>query len=172
LKSGENQLSKEGRELQEEAIPTPIVLEPIAIVKNEIKEMGMHCWKDIVSEIVFSHGLENATEGLDDFSHIIVLFWMHRSHAWNKSMSKTHPQRRQDLPLVGVFTTRSPVRPNPLGIAVVQLLERRGNVLKVMGLDAINGTPVVDIKAYFPSDAVTQSRVPNWVHKLHHTDTN
>ena len=157
---------------QEEAIPTPIVLEPIATVKNEIKEMGMHCWKDIVSEIVFNRDFESAMEGLEDFSHMIVIFWMHRSPAWNMSMSKTHPQRRQDLPLVGVFATRSPVRPNPLGIAVVKLLERRGNVLKVMGLDAIDGTPVVDIKAYFPSDAVALSRVPDWVHKLHHTDTN
>ena len=157
---------------KEETRPTPIVLEPIATVKNEITEAGMRRWKEIVSEIVFNPGFESAMDGLDDFSHIIVLFWMHRSPAWNKSMSKTRPQRRQDLPLVGVFSTRSPVRPNPLGIAAVKLLERRGSILKVIGLDAIDGTPVVDIKAYLPSDAVAQYSVPGWVHKLHHPDTN
>jgi tRNA-Thr(GGU) m(6)t(6)A37 methyltransferase TsaA len=172
LKFDEHQRPKKERELdQEEARPAPIVLKPIATVKNEIKEMGKRCWKEIVSEIVFNPGFEGAMDGLDDFSHIIVLFWMHRSHAWESSMSKTHPQGRPDLPLVGVFATRSPVRPNPLGVAVVKLLERRGNVLRVVGLDAIDGTPVVDIKAYFPSDAAAQATVPDWVHKLHHLDT-
>ncbi len=156
---------------QEEARPAPIVLKPIATVRNDIKAMGTRHWKEIVSEIVFNPGYEGAIDGLEDFSHIIVLFWMHRAPAWDNSMSKTHPQMRRDLPLVGILATRSPVRPNPIGVAVVKLLKRSGNILKVAGLDAIDGTPVVDIKAYFPIDEAAQARVPDWVHKLRHLDT-
>jgi tRNA (Thr-GGU) A37 N-methylase len=71
---------------------------------------------------------------------------------------------------VGVLATRSPVRPNPLGITVVKLLEKRGNVLKVIGLDAIDGTPVVDIKPCLPGDSVTQIEVPDWINKLRQCD--
>lgn len=144
----------------------PIALRPIATVKNNVKEARKRDWAQVVSELVFNPGFEDAMDGLEDFSHIIVLFWMHRSPSWERSMSKIHPQMRPDLPLVGVLATRSPVRPNPLGMAVVRLLERRGNLLKVIGLDAIDGTPVVDIKPYFPKDPAAPARVPNWVHKL------
>jgi tRNA-Thr(GGU) m(6)t(6)A37 methyltransferase TsaA len=144
----------------------PIVLKPIARVRNDVKEIGMRCWKDTVSEIVFESDYVDALDNLDTFSHIIVIFWMHRSPEWDRSRSRIHPQRRQDLPLVGVFATRSPVRPNPLGMAIVKLLERNGNVLKVAGLDAIDGTPVVDIKTYFPGDAVGRIQVPDWVRRL------
>ena len=145
----------------------PIVLKPIATVKNNVKEVGKRDWAQVESDLVFDHSFEDAMDGLEDFSHIIVLFWMHRSPAWEFSMSKTHPQMRKDLPLVGVLATRSPVRPNPLGIAVVRLLERKGNVIKVIGLDAIDGTPVMDIKPYLPGDSATQAKVPDWVRELH-----
>ncbi len=144
----------------------PIVLKPIATVKNSVREIGKRGWAEVVSELVFDPSFEDAMDGLEDFSHIVVLYWMHRSPAWERSMSKTHPQMRPDLPLVGVLATRSPVRPNPLGMRVVRLLERRGNMLKVIGLDAIDGTPVVDIKPYLPSDLAAQARTPDWVQKL------
>lgn len=143
----------------------PIVLRTIATVKNNVKEMGKRGWAQVVSELVFDPSFKDAMDGLEDFSHIIVLFWMHRSPTWECSMSKIHPRGRSDLPLLGVLATRSPVRPNPLGMAVVRLLERRGNVLKVIGLDAIDGSPVVDIKPYFPNDSSAQATAPNWVHK-------
>jgi tRNA-Thr(GGU) m(6)t(6)A37 methyltransferase TsaA len=77
-----------------------------------------------------------------------------------------HPKRNQNLPLVGVFATRSPVRPNPMGMATVKLLEHRDNVLKVIGLDAIDGTPVLDIKPYIPgSDSPAAARTPDWLSK-------
>jgi tRNA-Thr(GGU) m(6)t(6)A37 methyltransferase TsaA len=156
----EKKLNQQGENL------APIALKPIARVKNDVEEIGIRCWKDVVSEIVFEPGFEDALDSIDSFSHIIVIFWMHRSPAWDNSMSKTHPQRRQDLPLVGIFATRSPVRPNPLGIATVRLLERKGNVLKVAGLDAVNNTPVMDIKTYFPGDSIADIKVPDWVYKL------
>ena len=146
---------------------SPVVLKPIGTVKNEVKEIGKHGWDQIVSEIVVQADLVDTLDGLEEFSHIVVVFWMHLSPSGENAAHQTHPQMRPDLPLVGVFATRSPVRPNPLGISVVKLLERRDNILKVMGLDAIDGTPVVDIKPYLPRDAVPQIKVPEWVHKLH-----
>ena len=146
---------------------TPIVLKPIARVKNNIQEKRKHHWGQVVSELVFDPSFEDALDGLEEFSHVIVIFYMHRSQAWEHSMSKTHPQMRPELPLVGVFATRSPVRPNPLGMTVVRLLERKGNVLRVIGLDALDNTPVVDIKGYFSSDSAAEAQVPAWVHKLH-----
>ena len=72
--------------------------------------------------------------------------------------------RREDLPLVGLFATRSPRRPNPIGVTTVRLLERRGNVLRVLGLDALDGTPVLDIKPYLPyGDCIQDTHVPEWV---------
>ena len=168
MMTGEHQEKYQEPELNKKrAEEAPIVLKPIARVRNDVKEIGMRCWKDTVSEIVFEPDYVDALDNLDTFSHIIVIFWMHRSPVWDNSSSRIHPQRRQDLPLVGVFATRSPVRPNPLGMAIVKLLERKGNVLKVAGLDAIDGTPVVDIKTYFPGDSIDHIQVPGWVRQLH-----
>ncbi len=144
-----------------------LALEPIAIVKNDVKEIGRHDWEKIVSELIVRPDLEDALDSLEKFSHLVVIFWMHLSPPGENAPHKTHPQKRTDLPLVGVFATRSPIRPNPLGVTIVKLLEKSGNVLKVIGLDAINGTPVVDIKPYLPGDSVSKIEVPDWVHKLH-----
>jgi len=71
---------------------------------------------------------------------------------------------KPELPLVGRFATRSPSRPNPVGQATVKLLERHDNILKVKGLDAIDGTPVIDIKPYLPGyDSADGAKVPLWM---------
>jgi len=73
-----------------------------------------------------------------------------------------------ESPLVGRLATRSPSRPNPVGQSVVQLLEQQGNILKVRGLDAIDGTPVIDIKPYIPKyDSAPDARVPEWITSKH-----
>jgi len=145
---------------------SPMMLRSIGTVKNDIHEPGTRDWAHTMSEIECDPVCGEALDGLEEFSHITVIFWMHRASAWEPSTSKVHPQRRTDLPLVGVFATHSPYRPNPLGITVVKLMERRRNVLKVVGLDAINGTPVVDIKPHFPEVEIAEIRVPNWVFQL------
>ena len=71
---------------------------------------------------------------------------MHRANVM-KGL-RIHPQGRKEIAKVGVFATRSPCRPNPIGVTVVKLIERRHNVLKVKGLDAVNNTPILDIKPY------------------------
>lgn len=143
-----------------------IKLNAIAIVRNEIFETGFRDYTETISDIILDQHFEHALDGLEQFSHLIILFWMHRSPAWDISMLKTHPQRREDLPLVGIFSTRSPLRPNPIGITVVKLLKQEGNILNVKGLDAIDGTPVLDIKPHFPPRIKGKIRVPDWVYKL------
>ena len=142
----------------------PITLEPIGEVRNKISQPMRQGWGEVVSELVLKPELEEALEGLEQFSHIIVVFWMHKAPLYHPT--KIHLQGRQDLPLVGLFATRSPHRPNPVGVSVVELLERHRNILKVKGLDALNGTPVIDIKPYLPGDKVGEARTPKWVREL------
>ncbi len=107
----------------------------------------------------------DALDKLDEYSHITVLYWMHIQGG--EPPTKVHPQHREDLPMVGLFASRSPQRPNPLGKTIVRLLERKGNVLKVQGLDAIDGSPVIDIKPYMPGiDSVDNAKVSSWQNKL------
>ena len=149
---------------------TAMTLEPIAMVKNDVKEMGRRDWDKVVSQLIVRPDFADALEGLKEFSHLIVLFWFHLSPAGENAAHKTHPQMKPDLPLVGVFATRSPVRPNPLGMAVVKLQGQVKNVLIVTGLDALDGTPILDIKPYLPGDSVAKIKVPDWVHKLRQPD--
>ncbi|MEA2089508.1 MAG: tRNA (N6-threonylcarbamoyladenosine(37)-N6)-methyltransferase TrmO [Thermoproteota archaeon] len=98
------------------------------------------------AEIVIFDEYEGGLKDIEGFSHLHILYWLHKSKGYSLSVrtpwdSKPH----------GLFTTRTPRRPNPIGHSVVQLIKRKGCVLKVKGLDAIEGTPVLDIKPYIPS---------------------
>lgn len=104
-----------------------------------------------------------ALDGLEDFSHIIVLSWLNEAR---KPDLKIHPKGFAQLPLVGLFATRSPHRPNPIGVTVVQLLKRKGNLLYVKNLDAWEGTPVLDIKPYTKKDSIKKFKIASWVKLL------
>ena len=118
------------------------------------------------SEIVVTPELSAALDGIADYSHLYVLFWMSEISREKRIMLKVHPRGRIDLPLMGAFAVRTNLRPNPIGLTVVELLKVEGNVLEVRGLDAFDGTPVLDIKPYDPWDVVKQVRVPAWWRKL------
>jgi len=140
------------------------VFRPIGTVRNGIKEPRRGGWEDVASEIVVNEELEDALDGLEEFSHLVVVFWLHKVPRMHQPVTRIHPQGRADLPLVGLFATRSPYRPNPVGVSAPRLLERSGNVLSVVGLDAIDGTPILDIKPYLPHlDAPDDYRGPEWV---------
>ena len=140
-----------------------MILKAIGFVRNEMKQPLREGWEEIVSNIVIDDSLTEALDGLEEYSHIIVLYWLHQSDVTGRLAAKVHPMGRPDLPLVGLFATRSPHRPNPLGKAMVRLLERQGNILKVKGLDAMDGTPVLDIKPYLPGyDSTDGARVAPW----------
>ena len=122
--------------------------------------------RSLVSKITIRKGLTKALEGIEEFSHVFVLFYMHQVSTQDKKALKVHPRGRIDLPLVGLFATRTPLRPNPVGLAVVELLKRKENVLVVQGLDAFDGTPVLDLKPYDNWDAVVNIHIPEWRKKL------
>jgi tRNA-Thr(GGU) m(6)t(6)A37 methyltransferase TsaA len=144
--------------------PPAMSLRAIGRVSNGIKQPIRHGWRDVVSEITINSELTEALDGLDEFSHIIVLYWMHQLDPGRKLPLKVHPMGNQDLPLTGRLATRSPSRPNPVGQATVELLERRANVLRVKGLDAIDGTPVIDIKPYIPGyDSADNASAAKWM---------
>jgi tRNA-Thr(GGU) m(6)t(6)A37 methyltransferase TsaA len=141
-----------------------INLTPIGFVRNSIKEPGIEDWRTVTSEVIIEENLKEALSRIDEFSHIIVIYWMHKLSPSQRAIIKVHPKANQNLPLVGVFASRSPARPNPIGITTVKLLEHRDNVLKVTGLDAIDGTPVLDIKPYIPGDdSSTEAKTPGWL---------
>ena len=140
-----------------------MTLKAIGIVRNGIEDPKHKDWEKVISDIVIDSSLDEALDGLDEFSHIIVLYWMHKATA-GQLPAKIHPRGRRELPLVGFFATRSPNRPNPVGKATVKLLQRRGNILRVEGLDAIDGTPVIDIKPFIPgNDSPVNAKVPQWI---------
>lgn len=101
---------------------------------------------------------------LGDFSHVIILYWFHlRDNEKERSVLQVHPRRHPGSPQVGVFASRSPSRPNPIGLCVTELLEIEGCTLTVRGLDALEGSPVIDIKPYLPrADSVPDARAPEW----------
>ncbi len=140
-----------------------IEVKPIGFVKRESSEEDVK-EKNLVSRIVLKKSLSRALDGIEDFSHVFVIFWMHRI-ADTETALKIHPRGRADLPLVGVFATRAPNRPNPIGLTLVELVKRRGGTLWVKGLDAFDGTPVLDIKPYDKWDAALSVRVPKWLKK-------
>jgi tRNA-Thr(GGU) m(6)t(6)A37 methyltransferase TsaA len=98
---------------------------------------------------------------------LLVLYWAHLVKPEARSLTRVHPMGRKDLPLVGVFSTCSPARPNPVLVIAVRLLERDGNILRVEGLDAVDGSPVLDIKPYLPSYyAITDVILSDWMNRI------
>jgi tRNA-Thr(GGU) m(6)t(6)A37 methyltransferase TsaA len=123
-------------------------------------------WEDEEAVIEVEPKWVEGLQGLDGFSHIWILWWLHQMGAPPDSM-RVRPQRRSELPEVGLFSTRSPRRPNPLAMTAVQLIERDGGTLRVRGLDAYQGTPVLDIKPYLTrGDLIADATGPDWLRQL------
>jgi len=140
-----------------------MTLKAIGIVRSETKQPTKRDCEKVISDIVVNYDLTEALDGLEESSHIVVLYWMHRALSGEVPL-KIHPRGKQELPLLKLFATRTPSRPNRIGTATVRLLQRQGNILKVEGLDAIDGTPVIDIKPYIPGyDSVANTKMPPWI---------
>ena len=120
-------------------------------------------------EIVIFDEYAECLDGIEEFSHVLVLYWSHMAAERGRGVKKVHPAGQKDLAKVGVFSTRSPARPNPICATTVALLAREGNVLKVWGLDAIDGSPVLDLKPHLPSfDAPDDVKLADWMVELMH----
>ena len=142
-----------------------IFLNPIGCVKtdavgDEVKD------KSRISQIIIRDDLTEALEGIEGFSHLFVLFWLNQVSTEKRMILKVHPRGRMDMPLLGVFASRTNIRPNPIGLTLVELLKVEGNTLTVRGLDAFDGTPILDIKPFDSWDTAEKARVPDWWLKL------
>ncbi len=138
-----------------------IVLKPIGFVQNdavgdEVKDRSR------LSKIVLKDNLTSALDGIDGFSHVFVLFWLHETVDKEREKLVVHPRGRADMPLVGVFAARSRFRPNPIGLTLCELVNVDGNVLTVRGLDAFDGTPVLDLKPSDLWECKPEARIPDW----------
>lgn len=109
----------------------------------------------------------DALLGLDAFSHVEVIYWMHHDAAAVPTLGARHPRGRQDWPKVGVFAQRVKNRPNRLGLTRARILRVEGLSLHLAGLDAIDGTPVLDIKPWMEGFAPRGPvREPDWACEL------
>jgi tRNA (adenine37-N6)-methyltransferase len=141
-----------------------IKMKPVGFVKNAVKEPRFGDWRGVVSELVLDKEYEDALVGIEDYSHLNIVFWMDQVKTCK---IKHRPQGNEEVPVVGIFACRCPARPNPIGITTVELLRTERNKVKVKGLDVINNTPIIDIKPYTPQyDEVKDVKIPEWINKL------
>lgn len=139
-----------------------ISIQPIATVHSPFTQAGPRMSRrDIVAQIVVREDFATGLSGIEEWSHLIVLFWMDRLAGKPFSLTM-QPRYGANAPEVGVFGTRGRGRPNPIGLAIVELLKREANVLTVKALDAYDGSPVLDIKPYTHADAIGGLRAPAW----------
>jgi len=139
---------------------------PIGYVKTRITEKVDHNWGDIVSDLIINEDFSDGLKGLVNFSHIIVVYNLHEAKFNREKHLIRKPQGRDDMPFVGIFAQRAKDRPNPIGVTSVALLSVTENVISVKGLDAIDGTPILDIKPYYPQYDRKEATVPEWVNIL------
>jgi len=147
---------------------TEITLKPIGYIHNARLGLGDDNWGNIVSEIRLDESLpEESLDGLEIFSHAEIIFYFDQVADEKDIPMSRHPRGNKDWPQVGIFAQRNKDRPNHLGLTVVSILKHEGHSLFVKGLDAVDGTPVLDIKPVFaeflPREAIRQ---PEWSHEL------
>ena len=138
--------------------PTEVTLEAVAYVRNAVAKPRPHGWGDVESTLEFLPEHERRLHGLGRYSHVVVVFVT--------DLAAAAPEKPEQMTLAsgnvyGIFATRSQLRPNHLGVSAVPLLSVEGRNVRVRGLDAIDGTAVLDIKPYLPEyDAVPGATIP------------
>ena len=144
-----------------------IGLRAIGEVSSPVKERKDSGWGEVVSEVKLDAEYSGALSGLESFSHALIVTYLHQATFESSRHLKRRPQGREDMPEVGILSQRAKNRPNPIGVTAVEVVRVGDAVLVVKGLDAIDGTPVIDIKPYFPAyDRVESPCVPCWAERL------
>jgi tRNA-Thr(GGU) m(6)t(6)A37 methyltransferase TsaA len=147
--------------------PGALAMEPVGVVRSPVAEGVDEDWGSVVAEIHLRVEYAPGLRGLEEFSHAIVVFLMHQATFNPDTDLVRRPRGQADMPELGIFAQRAKHHPNPIGLTAVRLLSVRGNVVTVRGLDAIDGSPVLDIKPYFPAfDNVDDATTPEWVGRL------
>ncbi|HUL61786.1 MAG TPA: tRNA (N6-threonylcarbamoyladenosine(37)-N6)-methyltransferase TrmO [Methanocella sp.] len=142
-----------------------IRLRQIGVVRSDVKERKKMPLQGVDATVEVFPEYEQALDGIDDHSHVFVLCWLHEA---DRDALKVVPRKfAEDFPEKGVFSVRSPVRPNPVSLAACELISRDGPLLRVANMDAIDGTPVIDIKPYEPGwDCIFSARSGDRTEKL------
>lgn len=145
-----------------------IAIEPIGHVRSPRDDQSDDDWGDVRARIELTEAFDPVClDGIEEFSHAEVLFCFDRVDASKVSRGARHPRGNPVWPKVGIFAQRGKDRPNRIGSTIVRIESREGRVLRVVGLDAIEGTPVLDIKPvmveFLPRGEVRQ---PAWSHEL------
>ncbi len=141
----------------------PIHIVPIGYVRTDLAESEIKGNRSkVVSEIEILKEYEDGLRGLEEYTHLIIVFWMNQTPEEERQILTVRPWNDPDSPEVGVFAIRRRTRPNPIGISIVELKSVKDNVLTVKGLDALNSTPILDIKSYDFADRPDNIRVPDW----------
>lgn len=144
-----------------------ITMTEIAVVKNEVDKKKDTSWGSDVSIIELNEEYVGGLDGLQDFSHVIIIYYLDKAKYEKEKHLKRRAQNREDMPLVGIFSQRGKDRPNQIGMTAVSVVSVDEKTLVVRGLDAVDGTPVLDIKPYYPMyDLKDGTIVPEWVEEL------
>jgi len=145
-------------------------IQPIGWVHSPVKEVADDCWGGVVSTIELDPAqfTPAALQGLTEFSHVEVLFHLNRIEASKVTRGARHPRNSPDWPESGIFAQRAKDRPNQIAVTVCRLLSVKGMKLTVSGLDAVDGSPVIDLKPYFLQFHPRPEEVkqPRWVDEL------
>ncbi len=131
----------------------------------QIIPVGIVRKTDTAASIEIFNDYTDALLGLDGFSHIVVLFWFDQNDtAAKRRVLQVHPRKDPRNPLTGVFATHSPQRPNLIGLTVCKIISIRGESIEIEDIDALDGSPVIDLKCYIPgSVGEKEVRLPDWV---------
>jgi len=144
-----------------------IRLKAIAFVASPVTEQTDQNWGKIISRILLQPEYIGALSGLENFSHALVITYLHQAKYEKSKHLQRRPRGLESMPVVGIFSQRAKDRPNPVGVTAVKIITVRDDYIEVQGLDAIDGTPILDIKPYYPQyDRVDLPKVPEWVDRL------
>jgi tRNA-Thr(GGU) m(6)t(6)A37 methyltransferase TsaA len=139
----------------------------IGLIRSPVTEVAEEHWADVVSEIHLDAQYAPGLQGIDSWSHVMVVYFMHEAPFDMERDLLRRPREREDMPEIGVFARRSSNRPNGIGVTAVEVVKVENNVLTVRRLDAIDGTPVLDLKPYAPVyDSVYEPLIPVWFIRL------
>ncbi len=140
---------------------------PIGVVSNQVNAPVDENWGSVISRLVIDTVYAEGIKGLGEFSHAIVVTFLDKARFTRANHLVRRPRGLATMPEVGIFAQRAKDRPNPIGITAVKIVKVGNGFLEVKGLDAINGTPVLDIKPYYPHyDLMKDAKVPEWVERL------
>lgn len=143
-----------------------ITMRPVGYVKSSVTRRKDTSWGGETADIVMEEEFAAGLTGLEDFSHALIIYHLNEARYDREQHLQRRPQNREDMPLAGIFAQRGKDRPNAIGVTAVEIVAVADGALTVRGLDAIDGTPVLDVKPYYPAYDKREASVPEWVTRL------